>query len=73
MDQFNIEGGAFEVMKGCCCPCAVFQQFLFTREIRKKKLNAYSNSTLDQKLIRDSEYSQISACHSETSSIDSVS
>ena len=27
MDQFNIEGGACEVFKGCCCPCAVFQHF----------------------------------------------
>ena len=57
MDQFNIEGGVCEVMKGCLCPCAVFQHFLFTRDIRKRKLDQYANSTLNRGLLRDSQYS----------------
>lgn len=38
MDQFNIDGGCMEISKGCCYPCALFQQFVFLDDMRKRRL-----------------------------------
>mmetsp|Transcript_1653 Transcript_1653/g.2613 ORF Transcript_1653/g.2613 Transcript_1653/m.2613 type:complete len:165 (-) Transcript_1653:198-692(-) len=58
MDQFNIEGGLVEVLKGCCCPCGIFQQYQFMRDFHDRKLSDYSvtSSALKRSLLepRDS-------------------
>lgn len=38
MDQFNIHGGFFEAMKGCCCICSVYQQYNFANDFKWRKL-----------------------------------
>jgi hypothetical protein len=45
MEQFNIEGGALELFKACFCPCGVFQQNRFMKDVQRRKLESYSRSS----------------------------
>lgn len=54
MDQFNIDGGCFEVSKGFCYPCALYQQFVFLHELKRQRLyenTSVLDSSLDSGLI----------------------
>jgi hypothetical protein len=58
MDQFNIDGGCCEIMKGCCYPCALYQQFVFLHEMKRKRMlddnTSVSNCSLDSGLLGSS-------------------
>ena len=53
MDKFNIDDGCVETSKGCCCPCALFQHYVFLEEIRRRRCYESSNDSvsLDSGLI----------------------
>lgn len=59
MDQFNIDGGCTEMMKGCCYPCALYQQFIFLYEMKRQRMydnTSVSNSSLDSGLLGSSSF-----------------
>jgi hypothetical protein len=45
MDQFNIDGGAGELLKACFCPCGVYQQYQFLKSIQRRKLESFNRSS----------------------------
>lgn len=51
MNQFNIEGNFFEYMKSCFCPCAIFQQYRFIKDIQNRKLDHCSASSMKKTII----------------------
>ena len=54
MNQFNIEGDFFELLKSCFCPFAIFQHYRFIKDFQHKKLNHYSASSMKRSLITSS-------------------
>jgi hypothetical protein len=58
MDQFNIEGGILEILKGCCCPCAIFQHYRFANDYWIRKLNHVSASSAKKSEVLNSRFTE---------------
>lgn len=60
MDQFNIDGGCCEVLKGCCYPCALYQQFIFLDAMKQHRMHdntSVSANSLDSGLLQHASFS----------------